>query len=166
MFRIFLKDIIADQNSDFPELELSFSNGKICINISVERLEAELIAEIRSGSIRKRPNSYDLMVNIMKKSDIILEKIIFRDVVDNGLLPTDMIYKQTGLLLTDMIFKQNGKIFTSDASPSDAIGISIRNDSPMFMSRTLVEKFNIDVSNIEEYSEVKSFEDIKPEDFM
>jgi len=36
----------------------------------------------------------------------------------------------------------------------------------MFMSRTLVEKFNIDVSNIEEYSEVKSFEDIKPEDFM
>ena len=152
MFRIFLKDIVVDYKSDSPVLELSFNNGKNCLNVYVEKLEAETIAGIMCGDVYVRPSIYDLTVNIMKKSGIVLEKVI--------------INTTNNILCADMVFEQNGIIFTVDSNPGDAIGISIRNNSPIFVSQTLIEKLDIDVSGMKKHVEVESFENIKPDDFM
>ncbi len=103
-----------------------------------------------------RPMSHDLLVNILKSTDIKVEKVVVTDLKDDTYYATISLTK-------------NGQKFDIDSRPSDAMAIAVRTNTQIYIDDKVFQKCPVIKKPITE-KEVEKFKSsiqtLKPEDFF
>ena len=124
--------------------------------IWIGMFEATQIEIALEGVPVPRPMSHDLMKSLLETCDMKLQEIRIHDIID-GTFHAKILLNNT-----------NGEILLVDARPSDAIALSLRTDSPIFVAKKIIEKDAI-VGNPPDDEEIQKFKEfiskVKPADF-
>ena len=121
---------------DYTKLGLKIIPGKIILGdncsvivMSTPTSQSYLIQRFVNKSIEDRPNSGDLMTDVISNFDIDVLMVKIYDIKDNSYI--------SDLLLRD---KQKKKILSLDAKPSDAIAIASWFNAPIYVKKDLFEQ--------------------------
>lgn len=102
-------------------------NNKMILPIFIGPLEAQSIALALEKQKLPRPITHDLMVNILQKYGISIQKVVITDIKD-------------GTYYAELYLKDyNNVISVIDSRPSDAIALALRTNSPIYMTPKLIE---------------------------
>ncbi|MEW6200821.1 MAG: bifunctional nuclease family protein [bacterium] len=103
-----------------------------------------------------RPMTHDLMKSILDTLSIELQQIVIHTIIE-GTFHAKMIIREHG-----------GNTMEVDARPSDAIALSLRTETPIFVSKRILDEASIEGNEPDE-EEIRKFKDfisnIKPSDF-
>ncbi len=103
-----------------------------------------------------RPMTHDLMADILQTLDLRIEKVTVSDLKDN-----------TYYAVIDMW--QGNNNYSIDSRPSDAIALSVRMESPIYVSQTVLDKCPVirkPISDDEVETFKKEIQSLRPEDFF
>jgi bifunctional DNase/RNase len=103
-----------------------------------------------------RPMTHDLMADILQTLDLRIEKITVSDLKDN-----------TYYAVIDMW--QGNNNYSIDSRPSDAIALSVRMESPIYVSQAVLDKCPVirkPISDDEVETFKKEIQSLRPEDFF
>ncbi len=102
-----------------------------------------------------RPMTHDLMKQIIEKLNVKLKEIQIYSIVD-------------GTFHAKLMLTNNSKLYEIDARPSDAIALSLRTGSPIFVAEEIIKEAGI-IEQKDDDEEIKRFRDfistLKPSDF-
>jgi len=111
-------------------LFLEEDNGLKKLSIVIGACEAQAIAiGLDKNIVSPRPLTHDLFLEIAKKNNLILEKIIIHKL-------------QKGIFFSSIIFiqKKSNENFIIDARTSDAIAIAIRFNAPIYTYKKILDQ--------------------------
>ena len=114
-----------DSATNDPIVILTEIGGKRTVPIWIGILEATAVASELEGVKFFRPMTHDLLKNVLESMDVKVNKVEICD------LKNDTYYA-----LIHMAYK--GKKITVDARPSDAIALSLRMKTPIFVSENVM----------------------------
>lgn len=150
-----IKGLVIDPISKMPIVVLEDPQKERMLPIWIGVFEANAISLKLENIATPRPMTHDLVQNLLNNLDTHVEKIVVSDIKDNTFYAT--IY-----------CRHNGEIIPIDSRPSDAIALSLRTGSPIFVEDEVIEKaqsLKFD-ENLEDSEKLKSWlENLKPEDF-
>ena len=153
--RMKIKGLVIDPISKMPIVVLEDPQKERMLPIWIGVFEANAISLKLENIATPRPMTHDLVKNLLNNLDTQVEKIVVNDIKDNTFYA--MIYCQ-----------HNGETITIDSRPSDAIALSLRTESPIFVEDEVIEKaqsLKFD-ENLEDSEKLKNWlENLKPEDF-
>jgi bifunctional DNase/RNase len=119
-------------------------------------IEAVAIAYAQEGVVHSRPQTHDLLVNIIESLNASIAEVCIVDIQNKT------YFAEIKIITLD------GEVSLS-ARPSDAIALALRTNSKITVSTKLFFDNSIKLysENIEEIKEFKAFiEEISPEDFL
>ncbi len=119
--------LTIDPLTNAPIVILKDQDEQTILPIWIGILEASAIAAELDKITLARPMTHDLIRDVMKSTDVNLEKVEVIDLVDNVYYAVLHIYGASG----------SHKI---DARPSDAIALALRMGSPIFVDTRVIEK--------------------------
>jgi len=150
-----IKGLVVDPISKMPIVVLEDLNSERMLPIWIGIFEANAIALKIEDVTTPRPMTHDLIKNIFDDLKITVDRIVVNDVRDNTFYA--LIHCTLGK--TSLVI---------DSRPSDAIALSLRTKTPIFVEEDVVEKANslkFD-ENLEDSEKLKKWlENLKPEDF-
>lgn len=118
-------------------LVLAEEDGLRRLMIIVGTPEAQSIAFKLQDTEPPRPLTHDLFYSFMQSLDIKLKEVF--------------IYKyENGVFFSTLIFEQNNKEVFLESRTSDAIGIALRSNSPIYTTQEIMKELAIVVSNTNE----------------
>lgn len=113
------------------------------VPISIAYLEAQSIMSSLIGYKIDRPLTYDLVSSIFQNCNIRLINII----IDN-------IHNDT--FFSKLVIEHNGKNIFIDSRPSDAIALSLKFKTPIFIEENVIEKSGIILEDNDSIIKVKN----------
>ena len=141
--------------SNQPIVLLKETNGDRYLPIWIGAGEATAIAFALQGVETPRPMTHDLMRDILRETEIAVERILINELVD-----------QTFYALIRM--NADAGVREISSRPSDAIALAVRINAPIFAAEEVLEQAGIELRD-EEETEVEKFREfldqINPEDF-
>jgi bifunctional DNase/RNase len=78
-----------------------------------------------------RPLTHDLLISMMEGLNSKIEKILIDDLDD-------------GVFFARIIVSRNGDEIEFDARPSDSLALAVRTDSPIFVSKNVMDEASVD----------------------
>lgn len=158
-----LKAVIAgltmDPATNTPIIILKTEEGDQTVPIWIGLLEATSIASALQKVKFDRPMTHDLFKNFVEKRGMTVSSIEICDLQDNT------FYARINFLSPD-------EQFSMDARPSDAIGIALRFEAPIFIETDVIAKarpFEADAEASDTSEEGRKWkeylEKLSPEDF-
>lgn len=118
-------------------LVLAEEEGVRRLMVIVGTPEAQSIAFKLQNAIPPRPLTHDLFTDFIEQFDITLKDII--------------IYKYSdGVFYSRLHFVQGDKVVSIESRTSDAIGIALRTDSPIYTTEEIMEELAIVVTGDED----------------
>lgn len=158
-----LKAVIAgltmDPATNTPIIILKTEEGDQTVPIWIGLLEATSIASALQKVKFDRPMTHDLFKNFVEKRGMTVSSIEICDLQDNT------FYARINFLSPD-------EQFSMDARPSDAIGIALRFEAPIFIEADVIAKarpFEADAEASDTSEEGRKWkeylEKLSPEDF-
>ena len=150
-----IKGLVVDPISKMPIVVLEDLKSERMLPIWIGVFEANAIALKIENISTPRPMTHDLIKNFLDEMDIHVNKIVVNDVRDN-----------TFYALIHCNHK--GESLVIDSRPSDAIALSLRMETPIFVEEDVVDKahslkYDENLENSEKLH--KWLESLKPEDF-
>jgi len=151
--------LTIDPFTSMPIIILKDLEEKCALPIWIGLIEASAIATELEQIHLTRPMTHDLLKNILDSLEVKVERVVVHDLSDNTFYARIELVKQ-------------GKKIEMDARPSDAIAISLRMKSPIFVARHVIDKSRkIDLSKEgtdeqarkQKWAEI--LENLSPEDF-
>ncbi|MDO8444792.1 MAG: bifunctional nuclease family protein [Deltaproteobacteria bacterium] len=124
-----VKGLTLDPLSSMPIILLKEVAGRQTIPIWIGILEASAIAAELEKITLSRPMTHDLLNNIIYTLGAQVIRIEVNDIKDNTFYATVFLKKGRGK-----------KEIAVDARPSDAIALALRSDSPIFVSKKVIER--------------------------
>ncbi len=107
------------------------------VPIFIGQLEAQSIL-IGLGNVpMPRPLSHDLFITMMEKLNATIERV-------------DITELRDGTFYARIVLKQGLKKIVIDSRPSDALGITVRVHSPLYIAEAIVEEAGIPINLITE----------------
>jgi uncharacterized protein len=153
--RMKIKGLVIDPISKMPIVVLEDPEKERMLPIWIGVFEANAISLKLENISTPRPMTHDLVKNLLLNLSADVEKIVVNDIKDNTFYAT--IY-----------CRHNGETIAVDSRPSDAIALSLRTNSPIFVEDEVIDKaqsLKFD-ENLEDSEKLKNWlEDLKPEDF-
>lgn len=153
-----VKGLTLDPLSSMPVILLKEVAGRQTIPIWVGILEASAIAAELEKITLSRPMTHDLLKSIIDTLGAEVLRVEVNDLKDNTFYATVFLKKGRGK-----------KEIAVDARPSDAIALALRSDSPIFVSKKVIERSRrIDLSGNARAEKGKwegVLEKLSPEDF-
>lgn len=150
-----IKGLVVDPISKMPIVVLEDLKSEKMLPIWIGIFEANAIALKIENIATPRPMTHDLIKNFLDEMAITIDKVVVNDVRDNTFYA--LIY-----------CTHNGHDMVIDSRPSDAIALSLRTNTPIFVEEDVVEKahsLKFD-ENLESSEKLKKWlESLKPEDF-
>ncbi len=130
-----LREVAPNQNPEDEPGKQSFSQveGGRSFPIVIGLPEAQAIERRLKGIVVKRPQTHDLMSNILTELGAKLESITINDLVDHT------FYAQLN------VRDSTGKQRNIDARPSDAIAMGIANNVPILVAEHVLESAQSDM---------------------
>ncbi|MBI9103290.1 MAG: bifunctional nuclease family protein [Spirochaetales bacterium] len=107
----------------------------VVVPIFIGQVEAQSIL-IGMGNVQMpRPNTHELMMNIFREMEIVLEKIEIPDIQD-------------GVFIASLYFNNNNTAFIQDSRPSDALALAVRQNCPIFLADSVIDEAGIPLDSI------------------
>jgi bifunctional DNase/RNase len=155
MIELSLVGVRVELPSNQPIVLLKETQGDRYLPIWIGAVEATAIAFALQGVQTPRPMTHDLLRDIMRETEIQVERVLISDLVDS-----------TFFAVIRMAL--NGKTAEVSSRPSDAIALAVRIDAPIFAAEEVLEQAGIELRD-EEETEVQKFREfldqVSPEDF-
>lgn len=101
--------------------------GNGYLPIFVDESQALSIYLGQKGEKATRPLTHDLMVDIFKKTNVKVNRIVVTDL-------------REGVYYSEIELQQDKNIFRIDARPSDAIALALRQDTPIYAMPRILER--------------------------
>ena len=146
-------DFVDSETSDWIEV-LDPSTQKV-LPIWIGTIEAVSIAYAQEGVLHDRPQTHDLLLNMVEALDGTIKEVNISNIEENT-------------YFADIILNTINGTVTLSARPSDAIALALRSNIPVTVNQDVFETNSIDliIDNSNEIEEFKEFiKDIEPEDF-
>ncbi len=150
-----IKGLVVDPISKMPIVVLESMDSSRMLPIWIGVFEANAIALKIENIATPRPMTHDLIKNILNDLHVIIEKIVVNDVRDNTFY--SLIH-----------CRQEGQNLIIDSRPSDAIALSLRTNTPIYVEEEVIQKahsLKFDESLEDSENLKKWLEGLKPEDF-
>jgi bifunctional DNase/RNase len=122
--------VALDPASRSPVVVLEDADHTMALPIWIGPAEAQAIASRLEGLESPRPQTHDLMKNVLDRIGVELRKVVIRDLKDNT-------YN------AHLVLGWDGDEVAIDSRPSDAIALAVRFGQPIFVSRALMERENV-----------------------
>ena len=151
-----VNSIRLEENTESPIMLLLDPSTQKVLPIWIGTIEAVSIAYAQEGIKHPRPQTHDLLVDVIESLNATLDEVIISDLKENT------YYAEI------VIIDDNGKTSLS-CRPSDAIALALRTDTKISVNIDLFLSNSIDLihDKTNEIEEFKTFiENIKPEDFV
>ena len=151
-----VNSIRLEENTETPIMLLLDPSSQKVLPIWIGTIEAVSIAYAQEGIKHPRPQTHDLIIDIVESLNATIDEVIISDLQDNT-------YFAEIVILGDQ-----GKVSLS-SRPSDAIALALRTDSIISVNGDLFLNNAIDLiqDKDNEIEQFKSFlENIEPEDFI
>ncbi len=127
--RMELSRILIAETRDYQLIELREVDGERRLPIVIGLFEAAAIERRLKGIQIHRPQTHDLLSNVIEEMGGRLDHILINDLRD------DTFY---ALLMVE----QNGGMVEIDSRPSDAIALGIANDTPFYVEEHVLSANN------------------------
>ena len=153
--KVDVNSIRLEESSETPVLLLLEPNSNKVLPIWIGTIEAVSIAYAQEGILHERPQTHDLLINIIEAMECSFQEVNISDIKDNTYFANIVLNTSQGLV-------------TLTSRPSDAIAIALRSNINVTVNEDVFINNCIDIlyDNIDEIEEFKNFIDtIKPEDF-
>ena len=145
-----------DVFNKIPVVLLKEKDEQRFLPIWIGMFEATQIEIALEGVPVPRPMSHDLMKSLLDSFALKLQEIRIHDIIE-GTFHAKMLVRNV-----------NDELIYVDARPSDAIALSLRTESPIFVARKIIEEAAI-VGNPPDDEEIRKFREfinkVKPSDF-
>ena len=151
-----VNSIRLEENTESPIMLLLDPSSQKVLTIWIGTIEAVSIAYAQEGIKHPRPQTHDLLVDVIESLNAKLDEVIISDLIDNT------------YFAEIVIIDDNGKTSLS-CRPSDAIALALRTDTKISVNIDLLLSNSIDLiqDKTNEIEEFKTFiENIEPEDFV
>ncbi len=150
-----VNSIRLEESSETPILLLLDPSTQKVLPIWIGTIEAVSIAYAQEGILHDRPQTHDLLLNIVEALEGSISEVNICNIEDST-------------YFADIILNTVNGLVTLSARPSDAIALALRSNIPVTVNQEVFETNSIDliIDNSNEIEEFKEFiKDIKPEDF-
>ena len=150
-----VNSIRLEESSETPILLLLDPSTQKVLPIWIGTIEAVSIAYAQEGVLHDRPQTHDLLLNMVEALDGTINEVNISNIEENT-------------YFADIILNTINGTVTHSARPSDAIALALRSNIPVTVNQDVFETNSIDliIDNSNEIEEFKEFiKDIKPEDF-
>ena len=150
-----VNSIRLEESSETPILLLLDPSTQKVLPIWIGTIEAVSIAYAQEGVLHDRPQTHDLLLNMVEALDGTINEVNISNIEENT-------------YFADIILNTINGTVTLSARPSDAIALALRSNIPVTVNHDVFETNSIDliIDNSNEIEEFKEFiKDIKPEDF-
>ena len=150
-----VNSIRLEESSETPILLLLDPSTQKVLPIWIGAIEAVSIAYAQEGVLHDRPQTHDLLLNMVEALDGTINEVNISNIEENT-------------YFADIILNTINGTVTLSARPSDAIALALRSNIPVTVNQDVFETNSIDliIDNSNEIEEFKEFiKDIKPEDF-
>ena len=150
-----VNSIRLEESSETPILLLLDPSTQKVLPIWIGTIEAVSIAYAQEGILHDRPQTHDLLLNIVEALEGSISEVNISNIEDST-------------YFADIILNTVNGLVTLSARPSDAIALALRSNIPVTVNQEVFETNSIDfiIDNANEIEEFKEFiKDIKPEDF-
>ena len=150
-----VNSIRLEESSETPILLLLDPSTQKVLPIWIGTIEAVSIAYAQEGVLHDRPQTHDLLLNMVEALDGTINEVNISNIEENT-------------YFADIILNTINGTVTLSARPSDAIALALRSNIPVTVNQEVFETNSIDliIDNSNEMEEFKEFiKDIKPEDF-
>ena len=118
------------------------------LEILVSTKDAKQISLAKEGVNLPRPSTHDLLLDIINNFDVKLKKIIITD------------YKGSTYYAKLVLYNINFGEIVIDSRPSDAIVLSLRSNSPLYVNKKLLsDLFNVDNKSQKDNHDILERED-------
>ncbi|MGE9516562.1 MAG: bifunctional nuclease domain-containing protein [Solitalea-like symbiont of Tyrophagus putrescentiae] len=107
-----------------------YKTTKYKLPIIIGAFEAQMIAVSLDNIELERPSLYDIVLNLVSTFKIKIKQALIYNV-------------ENGLFLAQLLLVQNKENFELEISISDAINLSIRNNFPVYIYKTILEREGI-----------------------
>lgn len=122
-----IKGLMLDPSSNVPIVILKEIDSQLFLPIWIGVFEANAIALQIEGVEPPRPMTHDLLRSVIEQLGAQVEKVVISELKDNTFFSLIHVHR-------------NGVPMTIDARPSDAIALSLRTHSPIFVLRSVMER--------------------------
>ena len=150
-----VSSIRLEEETETPIMLLQKPNTNKVLPIWIGTIEAVSIAYAQEGVLHDRPQTHDLLLNMVEALDGTINEVNISNIEENT-------------YFADIILNTINGTVTLSARPSDAIALALRSNIPVTVNQDVFETNSIDliIDNSNEIEEFKEFiKDIKPEDF-
>lgn len=150
-----VNSIRLEESSETPILLLLDPSTQKVLPIWIGTIEAVSIAYAQEGVLHDRPQTHDLLLNMVEALDGTINEVNISNIEENT-------------YFADIILNTINGTVTLSARPSYAIALALRSNIPVTVNQDVFETNSIDliIDNSNEIEEFKEFiKDIKPEDF-
>ena len=150
-----VNSIRLEESSETPILLLLDPSTQKVLPIWIGTIEAVSIAYAQEGVLHDRPQTHDLLLNMVEALDGTINEVNISNIEENT-------------YFADIILNTINGTVTLSARPSDAIALALRSNIPVTVNQDVFETNSIDliIDNSNEIEEFKEFiKYIKPEDF-
>jgi bifunctional DNase/RNase len=121
-----IKGLMVDPITSMPIIILRDRDGDRVLPIWLGVFEANAIALQLENIATPRPMTHDLLRNVLKDLDAIVQRIVVSDLKDNTFYA--LIY-----------LKRGDEVVAIDARPSDAIALALRTQAPIYVEEDVID---------------------------
>ena len=154
-----VSSVVVDSLTNSPIVVLKEIGGKETLLIWIGLLEANAIASELEGAKLSRPMTHDLLKNLLDLTDVKVRKVEVCDLRENT-------------YFARIHFRHREKDMWIDARPSDALALSLRINTPIFVDDKVIKKskhmeLQVEAEDKSEQGKKwqKVLENLDPEDF-
>ncbi|HOK06993.1 MAG TPA: bifunctional nuclease family protein [Syntrophales bacterium] len=152
--------ITIDPITNTPIVILKDKEERKALPIWIGIFEASAIASQLEKITYARPMTHDLLYEVLKTTEVVVEKIEINDLRNNT-------------FFANIYLSREGASFVVDARPSDAIALALRAEAPIFVDEAVIEKSRTvdfgekseDMEKLKEEKLKELLESLSPEDF-
>ncbi len=131
MFELKIRAVGLDSVNRTPVLILQETTGSRILPLGIGRAEVRAIVLVIQGTPPPRPISYDLVGNILEKTGINMELVVIVDL-------------QEGVFYAEIDLRHGEKLLTMDSRPSDAIALSMRIETPVYVTENVAQQVMVE----------------------
>jgi len=157
MIEMKVAGIALDAVNRSPIVLLKDGTDRRALPIYINQDQAKAIIGALENQRPPRPLTHDLIVNLLEAWEMTLERIVIHSIQD-------------GTFYAILTVRQGEVKKEIDARPSDAIAISLRTNSPIWVMEEVVADASIPVDRDADEAEQRAFREflanLRPEDFF
>lgn len=127
---MFVGGLVLDPNTQAPVVVLKDESGQVTLPIWIGVAEATSIASALKQVPITRPLTHDLMMDIINELGARVERVMITELKDST-------------YYAELLLGVGEKAFVMDSRPSDAIGIAVRAQAPIYVSQQVIEQAQV-----------------------